>query len=569
MASGPIVCTPPRLGETSPSFAESSKHRNSRVNAHRPRSSTNTAFQHPSSPAPRSVLPEQNFDSSNNLKRKGSFSTNDSRNSSGKKRRKESGMVLPTKFLLGGNIHDPLNLESLTGEKNQVTPCSSPLPTPKHKKEVEVLIPQNINDPLNLNNGGDGDGVSLVSPIKGKKKKLRNKRKRTDSEVTIEDEEEDKAEIEVEETLKEAPKERPKSISIDFSAVPATNSEKIVSPAIPQGAPFPRLRKSLVDNAEKVSNELGGKSKAKKSNATKNYRPQDAHFKYGNYSRYYGYRNQKCESDIRLTKFRKEWFENKDILDLGCNAGNVTLTIARNFNPSLIIGIDIDANLVLAARKNIRNYISNDFETFSENFPTSLVLTHGPIKKTPEASVSKTKGFPNNVVFVEGNYVLPSDDQISQQLEEYDCILCLSLTKWIHLNWGDEGLQRAFKRMFAQLRDGGKLILEAQPWCSYKKKHSITVSLVKFYRSFIHKHLILKEHTDKIYKSIRFKPEHFNEYLLSQEVGFKTCELVDIPNHQSKGTSVHAHFCVQLIIYSFSGFRRSIYLFTKKRPSQD
>merc|ERR1719242_2088591 len=71
--------------------------------------------------------------------------------------------VLPSKFLLGGNINDPLNLNSLNDEKisrvvNAVTPESSPLPTPTHRKEdykIEVLIPLNISDPLNLNAAND------------------------------------------------------------------------------------------------------------------------------------------------------------------------------------------------------------------------------------------------------------------------------------------------------------------------------------------------------------------------------------------------------------------------------
>ena len=71
--------------------------------------------------------------------------------------------VLPSKFLLGGNIRDPLNLNSLADERiskivNAITPESSPLPTPKHRKaeyKIEVLIPPNITDPLNLNSGVD------------------------------------------------------------------------------------------------------------------------------------------------------------------------------------------------------------------------------------------------------------------------------------------------------------------------------------------------------------------------------------------------------------------------------
>ena len=87
--------------------------------------------------------------------------------------------VLPSKFLLGGNINDPLNLNSLNDERiarvvNAVTPESSPLPTPKHRKEeykIEVLIPPNISDPLNLNAEDDSDyEAKLISPVVRKKK---------------------------------------------------------------------------------------------------------------------------------------------------------------------------------------------------------------------------------------------------------------------------------------------------------------------------------------------------------------------------------------------------------------
>lgn len=47
--------------------------------------------------------------------------------------------------------------------------------------------------------------------------------------------------------------------------------------------------------------------------------------------------------------------------------------------------------------------------------------------------------------------------------------------------------------------------------------------------------LSLQESIDQMYRSIKFKPEQFNEYLLSKEVGFATCELIDTPEHESKG----------------------------------
>lgn len=81
-------------------------------------------------------------------------------------------IVPPTKFLLGGNISDPLNLNSLQDEAlvsiSAVTPKSSPIPTPP---KVEVIIPPNIYDPLHLLDPVDSIEYEkqLVSPIKNRR----------------------------------------------------------------------------------------------------------------------------------------------------------------------------------------------------------------------------------------------------------------------------------------------------------------------------------------------------------------------------------------------------------------
>lgn len=100
------------------------------------------------------------------------------------KRPRKDIIVPPTKFLLGGNISDPLNLNSLQDEAlvsmSATTPKSSPITTPP---KVEVIIPPNIYDPLHLLDPVDSIEYEkqLVSPDKnrrankqrGKKKKIR------------------------------------------------------------------------------------------------------------------------------------------------------------------------------------------------------------------------------------------------------------------------------------------------------------------------------------------------------------------------------------------------------------
>lgn len=64
--------------------------------------------------------------------------------------------------------------------------------------------------------------------------------------------------------------------------------------------------------------------------------------------RYYGYRNLNQEEDPRikiLNKYRNI-FHKKDVLDIGCNIGHITLTVARDFNANSVVGLDIDKHLI-------------------------------------------------------------------------------------------------------------------------------------------------------------------------------------------------------------------------------
>jgi SAM-dependent methyltransferase len=54
-------------------------------------------------------------------------------------------------------------------------------------------------------------------------------------------------------------------------------------------------------------------------------------------------------------------------------------------------------------------------------------------------------------------------------LASFDVVVCFNVTKYIHLNAGDEGLMRLFRIAHSYLKPGGRLLLVAQRWASYKK----------------------------------------------------------------------------------------------------
>ncbi len=65
----------------------------------------------------------------------------------------------------------------------------------------------------------------------------------------------------------------------------------------------------------------------------------------------------------------------------------------------------------------------------------------------------------------------------------FDTIMCLSTTKWIHLNFGDIGIKRLFHKVYKSLRKGGYFIIEPQEWKSYKKKKNLNDKIKQNYNN--------------------------------------------------------------------------------------
>eukprot|EP00494_Astrolonche_serrata_P023243 UN23501 len=144
-------------------------------------------------------------------------------------------------------------------------------------------------------------------------------------------------------------------------------------------------------------------------------------YPHGNYAFYYLGRTH----EDRLNVLKKEWFHNKDWSDIGCNDGSFTLALFKAFQPKSLFGFDIDFDLIKAARNNQRAQIKDiniakQIAWFHTDFCQDFCLTN----------------------------------------EKRDIITCFSVTKWIQLHHGDDGIKKLFQKVKDCLSKNGYFILE-------------------------------------------------------------------------------------------------------------
>ncbi|XP_071737254.1 probable RNA methyltransferase At5g51130 [Rutidosis leptorrhynchoides] len=232
---------------------------------------------------------------------------------------------------------------------------------------------------------------------------------------------------------------------------------------------------------------------------------------FGNYRNYYSYRiDQGLEEDPRIKVLRKEWFEGKKCLDIGCNSGLITINIAKKFCCEKIVGVDIDSARIADANWNLRRIVKlselkkNTEAEDSKNDARTNDKTSSPDKTTNTviSGDSPASHLFDRVSFHKDNFVqswsMPGD-------KLYDTILCLSVSKWVHLNWGDEGLITLFSKVWRLLKPGGVFILEPQPWKSYVSNRQVS------------------EVASTNYKNLEIFPNRFQDILLDK-IGFRRIE---------------------------------------------
>ncbi|KAH7882395.1 Bicoid-interacting protein 3-domain-containing protein [Phlebopus sp. FC_14] len=243
---------------------------------------------------------------------------------------------------------------------------------------------------------------------------------------------------------------------------------------------------------------------------------------YGNYHGYYSKRPS--VRDSRLALLPTDFFVGKTVLDVGCNEGLVTCEIGQSWGPRQVVGVDIDDTLIRAAWKRRRSLwslqaptvkarerthdvstsspplkrvqLAQDYDSGATHyFPASCEHVFGPLPIS--ASGTGESQFPHNVTFRTTDWVT---EDVAADEGKYDCVLAFSITKWIHLNHGDNGIKCFFRKIHKSLKPGGVLVLEPQSWDTYAKARRMDQRL--------------RENA----KHLQLRPQDFSSLL--QELGF-------------------------------------------------
>ncbi|XP_077283161.1 putative RNA methyltransferase CG11342 [Arctopsyche grandis] len=159
--------------------------------------------------------------------------------------------------------------------------------------------------------------------------------------------------------------------------------------------------------------------------------------RYGNFINYYQFHPPATRIDNLPDHLWTQSGEHCAVLDIGCNSGDLTIEL-HNFlqkksqwKQVSTLGIDIDDLLITRAKE-----LSNE----SISFQCIDIMSNSAYEK-----------------------ILMHLDGIGKK--RFDIVFCFSITMWIHLNHGDDGLKRFLKSLCDICE---MIVIEPQPWKCYR-----------------------------------------------------------------------------------------------------
>jgi SAM-dependent methyltransferase len=209
---------------------------------------------------------------------------------------------------------------------------------------------------------------------------------------------------------------------------------------------YPNTSKSLPPKSvEKQFNSAREESVTpKKADKLVGVEPDNGH-RHGNFHEYYTF--HKCEDRCASLSncFFVEMWEHTGkplvlyLLDVGCNEGDLTHEVYKEAKKQLpddviikIVGIDLDSELIVRAQQKYQGNSNIQFATVDIMEPDSL-----------------------------------QNFMTENKIESFSLVSCFSITMWIHMNHGDEGLIQ-FLKLVGEVSNCA-VLLEPQLWKSYRK----------------------------------------------------------------------------------------------------
>lgn len=184
---------------------------------------------------------------------------------------------------------------------------------------------------------------------------------------------------------------------------------------------------------------------------------------YGNYRSYYSFRPASTGAapdadklDGRLALLDPGLFSGRTLLDIGTNAGKVAIDAVRHLGARSAVGVDIDPLLIDDANENAK---------VAAGLGTSVGA--------------------DRLAFLAGEVMRPGwfDVEREPRLVGIDTVTLFSITKWLHLHNGDDGMRRLFSSLHAFLPVGGVLVVEPQEWDNYRRAVKKNRDLRETFRS--------------------------------------------------------------------------------------